>query len=100
MATSTTYTILNATGGVTRHLLGRHQQLRLPDAVAGLRRQQRVPDPGAAGQCRFAASERHTPNQRAVGYALDQSYATATGDFATVIGALAGLSTAFRTAGA
>ena len=32
--TSTTYTILNATGGVSRHLLGCQQQLRLPDAVA------------------------------------------------------------------
>ena len=29
-------------------------------------------------------------NQRAVGYALDQSYASATGDFATVMGALVG----------
>ena len=28
-----------------------------------------------------------------MGYALDQSFATATGDFATVIGALAGLNT-------
>ena len=35
-----------------------------------------------------------TPNQRAVGAALNQSIAGASGDFATVIGALAGLSTA------
>ena len=35
-----------------------------------------------------------TPNQKAVGAALDASFANATGDFATVIGALAGLSTA------
>ena len=41
-ARNTTYTILNATGGVQRHLLRRHQQLRLPDAVLSLRRQQRV----------------------------------------------------------
>ena len=34
-----------------------------------------------------------TANQNAVGTALDQSFANATGDFATVIGALAGLST-------
>jgi uncharacterized protein with beta-barrel porin domain len=36
-----------------------------------------------------------TPNQKAVGAALNQSFATATGDYATVIGALAGL-TAFQ----
>ena len=41
----------------------------------------------------FGGFEGNTPNQRAVGHALDQSYATATGDFATVIGALAGLNT-------
>ena len=35
-----------------------------------------------------------TPNQRAVGAALNQSFANASGDFATVIGVLAGLSTA------
>ena len=36
----------------------------------------------------------NTPNEKAVGYALDASFANATGDFATVIAALAGLSTA------
>ena len=36
----------------------------------------------------------NTPNEKAVGYALDRSFANATGDFATVISALAGLSTA------
>ena len=76
-----------------RHLLGCDQQLRLPDAVAVLRRQQRVPDPGAAGQHAFSGFGGNTANQRAVGTALDQSFASATGDFATVIGALAGLST-------
>ena len=35
----------------------------------------------------------NTPNQKAVGTALDQSFASATGDFATVMGAMAGLST-------
>ena len=35
-----------------------------------------------------------TPNQRAVGVALNQSIATASGDFATVLSVLAGLSTA------
>ena len=36
----------------------------------------------------------NTPNEKAVGYALDRSFANASGDFATVIAALAGLSTA------
>ncbi|MBV8410996.1 MAG: autotransporter-associated beta strand repeat-containing protein, partial [Alphaproteobacteria bacterium] len=40
----------------------------------------------------FAAGAQ-TPNQYAVGAALDQSVATASGDFATVLGTLAGLST-------
>ena len=33
----------------------------------------------------------YTPNQKAVGTALNQSFASATGDYATVIGTLAGL---------
>ena len=41
----------------------------------------------------FSGFGGNTPNQRAVGTALDQTFANATGDFATVIGALAGLST-------
>ena len=40
----------------------------------------------------FSGYSGNTANQRAVGSALDQSYASASGDFATVIGALAGLS--------
>ena len=43
---STTYTILHRGGRPQRHLFGRDQQLRLPDAVAVVRRQRRVPDPG------------------------------------------------------
>ena len=35
----------------------------------------------------------NTPNQKAVGAALDQSFAAASGDFATVLGTMAGLST-------
>ena len=59
-----------------------------------LRRQRRVPHPGAAAQNAFTPSFLAlTPNQRAVGVALNQSFANASGDFATVIGALAGLNT-------
>ena len=42
----------------------------------------------------FSGFGGNTVNQRSVGTALDASFAGATGDFATVIGALAGLSTA------
>ncbi len=38
-----------------RHLRGRQQQLRLPDADAELRRQRRLPHPGAAGAERLHA---------------------------------------------
>ena len=69
--TSTTYTILNATGGVTGAYSEREQQLRLPHAVAQLQRQQRVPDPGLQGNA-FSGFGGNTVNQRAVGYALDQ----------------------------
>ena len=41
-----------------RHLRRRHQQLRLPHADAGLRRQQRVPHPGAAPQNAFTQLRR------------------------------------------
>ncbi len=44
---STQYTLLNAAGGRTGSLYRRHLQPRLPDAYAGLRRQQRFPDTGA-----------------------------------------------------
>ena len=77
------------------HLRGRDQQLRLPDADAELRRQRRVPHPGAAAQNAFTPTFLAlTPNQKAVGTALNQSFANASGDFATVIGALAGLNIA------
>ena len=65
-ARSTTYTILQRHRRRQRRLLGRHQQLRLPDAVAVLRRQQRLPDPVASSQTAFAAGAQ-TPNQYAVG---------------------------------
>ena len=88
---STTYTILNATGGVIGSLRRRHQQLRLPDADADLRRQRRVPHSAIAVGFTNGAL---TPNQKAVGIALDQVSQTASGDLATVLDALSGLSTA------
>ena len=59
-ANSTTYTILNATRRADRHLLRCHQQLRLPDADADLRCQQRVPDPGDPAE----RHERRLPDER------------------------------------
>jgi outer membrane autotransporter protein len=47
----------------------------------------------ALGSNAFSGFGGNTPNQRAVGWALDAGFASASGDFATVIGALAGLNT-------
>jgi fibronectin-binding autotransporter adhesin len=89
---STTYTILNATGGLsgayssvssnfaflTPSLTYNANNVFLTLALQG---------------AAFSGFGGNTVNQRGVGYALDQSYANASGDFATVIGALAGLNT-------
>ncbi|KAF0105072.1 MAG: outer membrane autotransporter barrel domain-containing protein [Rhodospirillaceae bacterium] len=87
-APSTTYTILNATGGVAGTFAG--ASVNLPFLRASLSY-----DPGNAfltlapgGFARGAA----TANQAAAGAVLDRSVAGATGDFATVIGTLAGVS--------
>jgi uncharacterized protein with beta-barrel porin domain len=91
-ANSTTYTILNAAGGVSGSYWGLvadfaflTPSLRydannayLTLALLG------APFSGGAS----------TYNQRAAGFALDRSFANAGGDFATVIAALAGLNTA------
>ena len=91
-ANSTTYTILNATGGVSGAysnvtsnfaFLTPSLTYNVNNVLLTLALQ------GAA----FSGFGGNTGNQRAVGSALDQSYTSATGDFATVIGALAGLNT-------
>jgi len=93
---STTYTILNAGGGrtgtyngvtsnfafLTPSLTYDANNVFLTLALLG------------SGGTGFLMSA-FTPNQKAVGAALNQSFASATGDFATVIGALSGL-TAFQ----
>ena len=91
--TSTTYTILNAAGGRT----GTYSSVSSSFAFL-------TPslsyDPNnvfltlALQGNAFSGFGGNTVNQRAVGSALDRSFANATGDFATVIGALAGLNTA------
>ena len=91
---STTYTILRATGGVSGAYAGVSSNFAFltpslsydaNDVFLTL----------SLGQTAFTPSfVALTPNQKAVGVALNQSIAAASGDFATVIGALAGLSTA------
>ena len=60
-----------------------------------LRRQQRVPDPGAAAADAFTPSfwRQHAQPEGGRRRRSTRAFANATGDFATVIGALAGLST-------
>ena len=66
---NTTYTILTA--GTVTGTYGRHQQLRLPDADAELRPHGGDADPAQHRQ--FVPNGAQTPNQRAVGPALDQA---------------------------
>jgi outer membrane autotransporter protein len=92
-ANSTTYTIVHATGGVAGTYAGVTSNFAFltptlsydaNDVFLTLALQQNA----------FTSFGGITPNQQAVGTALNQSFANASGDFATVIGALAGLSTA------
>jgi outer membrane autotransporter protein len=92
-ANSTTYTIVNATGGVSGTYAGITSNFAFltpslsynaNNVFLTLALQQNAFTPT------FLAL---TPNQKAVGTVLNQSFANASGDFATVIGALAGLST-------
>ena len=92
-ANSTTYTIVRATGGVSGTYAGVTSNFAFltpslsydaNDVFLTL----------ALGQTAFTPTFLAlTPNQKAVGVALNQSFANASGDFATVIGALAGLNT-------
>jgi outer membrane autotransporter protein len=91
---STTYTILNATGGrsgtyngVTSNFAFLTPSLSY-DASNVFLTLALLPGGGGGGGFLMSA---FTPNQKAVGTALNQSFASATGDYATVIGTLAGL---------
>ena len=89
-ARNTTYTILRCHGRSKRRLLRRHQQLRLPDPVVVLRRQQRlfvaVPEPRCL---RRGRADAQPVRCRQV---LDRVNATATGDLNNVLNALSLLS--------
>jgi fibronectin-binding autotransporter adhesin len=92
-ANSTTYTILNATGGVSGTYSGVTSNFAFLTPTLTYDPNNVFLTLALQGNA-FSGFGGNTPNQRAVGYALDQSFTTASGDFATVIGALAGLSTA------
>src|SRR5580704_10014319 len=93
-ANSTTYTILNATGGVTGTYAGVTSNFAFLTPSLSYTANN-VFLTLALGQTAFTPTFLAlTPNQKAVGTALNQSFANASGDFATVIGALAGLNTA------
>jgi outer membrane autotransporter protein len=89
---STTYTILNATGGVSGTYTGVTSNFAFLTPSLSYDANNVFLTLALQGAA-FSGFGGNTVNQRAVGFALDQSYASATGDFATVIGALAGLST-------
>ena len=90
--TSTTYTILNATGGVSGAYSGVSSNFAFLTPSLSYNANNVFLTLALQGNA-FSGFSGNTVNQRNVGYALDQSFATATGDYATVINALAGLST-------
>jgi autotransporter-associated beta strand protein len=87
-APSTTYTILNATGGVTGTYAGVTSNYPFLQASLGYDTNNVYLTLKPGG---FAAGAQ-SANQRAVGGVLDRSVAGSTGDFATVIGTMATLS--------
>jgi outer membrane autotransporter protein len=90
--TSTTYTILNAAGGVTGTYAGVSSNFAFLTPSLSYNANNVFLTLALQGNA-FSGFGGNTVNQRAVGYALDQSFANATGDFATVISALASLNT-------
>ena len=88
--TSTTYTILNATGGVSGAYSGVSSNFAFLTPSLSYNANNVFLTLALQGNA-FSGFSGNTVNQRNVGYALDQSFATATGDYATVINALAGL---------
>jgi uncharacterized protein with beta-barrel porin domain len=92
-ANSTTYTIINATGGVSGAYAGVSSNFAFLTPSLSYNANNVFLTLALQGNA-FSGFGGNTVNQRNVGSALDQTYATASGDFAAVIGALAGLSTA------
>jgi outer membrane autotransporter protein len=88
---STTYTIVRATGGVSGVYSGVSSNFAFLTPSLSYDANDVFLTLSIAQNAFSMAAV--TPNQRAVGTALNQSFANASADFATVIGALAGLNT-------
>jgi autotransporter-associated beta strand protein len=94
-ANSTTYTIVRATGGVSGTYAGVSSNFAFLTPTLSYDANDVFLTLALPGQNAFTPTFLAlTPNQKAVGTALNQSFANASGDFATVIGALAGLNIA------
>jgi autotransporter-associated beta strand protein len=93
-ANSTTYTIVRATGGVSGAYSGVTSNFAFLTPSLSYDANDVFLTLALPSQNAFTSFSGITPNQKAVGTALNQSFANASGDFATVIGALAGLNTA------
>jgi outer membrane autotransporter protein len=93
-ANSTTYTIVRAAGGVSGTYAGVSSNFAFLTPTLSYDANDVFLTLGL-GQTAFTPTFLAlTPNQKAVGTSLNQSFANASGDFATVIGALAGLNIA------
>ena len=92
-ATSTTYTILSATGGVSGAYASVSSNFAFLTPTLAYTANDVLLTLALQGSTPFSGFGGNTANQRAVGSALDQTWANASGDFATVVGALANLST-------
>jgi autotransporter-associated beta strand protein len=88
---STRYTILNAAGGVSGTYSGVSSNFAFLTPSLSYDANNVFLTLALQGNA-FSGFGGNTVNQRAVGYALDQTFANATGDYATVINALASLS--------
>ena len=88
---STRYTILNAAGGVSGTYSGVSSNFAFLTPLLSYDANNVFLTLALQGNAFSGFGG--TVNQRAVGYALDQTFANATGDYATVINALASLST-------
>ena len=90
---STTYIILNATGGVSGTYSSVSSNFAFLTPSLSYNANNVFLTLALQGSTPFSGFGGNTNNQRSVGSALDQTWADASGDFATVIGALTGLST-------
>jgi uncharacterized protein with beta-barrel porin domain len=91
-ANSTTYTIVSAAGGLGGSYAGTTDNFAFLTSTLSYDANNAYLTLALQGNA--FSNGGNTPNQKGAGRALDRSYATATGDWATVIAALAGLNSA------